>query len=401
MPARKLKLDVREYIISTITLLTCNYTDFITGFFLTIFKPIISTARYLMLILPAIMNMRGCNYVTYSTRVSAKLHLGLIEPRIKRQTELSIEIAIVYTVTLAAGIIITLLAVLVYDKCLKLMSDILIISTLSGLISATATIPVTTLLLFQLFKKNIRPEVVVGPLESIVGDVITVPTLVLSYIIMILLSTVNILKICTIVLLLTALALLLGHVILSQRQRYLWNPRRVLLETITSATVSSAIEIFTGLFILNRLETYVTVSVLLFALPATMAAAGAINVKYSAELSTMLHLGELEPHIKINRKVLSTMSRSISQAFILYTNVILMSFVYLLLSHERYPWAILIPFLSGIATTITMLFITYYIVVVSFKLGINPANVSGPLIMPLCDLTSSLVYMMLSSLVIH
>ncbi len=399
MIIRKRRGDLREYVVSTLTLLTCNYTDFITGLFLTLFKDIISTARYIMLILPAIMNMRGCNYVTYSTRVSAKLHLGIIEPKFRRQRELSIEILIVYAIAIMAGIIITLLAVIMYPSYASSIRDIFTITVLSGIISASVTVPVTTLLLIQLFRQNIRPEVVVGPLESIIGDVITVPTVVLSYMVARLLSRTLVLTLLFTMLLIFMFSIILYKVL--RERSSLWRPDRILVETIIAATVSSIIEIFTGVFILSRLSTYIKVSVLLFALPATMAAAGAVNVKYSAELSTMLHLGEIEPKMKICKKGLERMLRSASQALILYTNVLLISLAYCTATHATTMTALFIPPCAGLIATLIMLVVTYYVVVASFRLGINPANIAGPLIMPLCDLASSILYMTLSSVLIR
>ncbi|GEM_PF-5019854 len=396
MIIRKRRAELREYIVSTLTLLTCNYTDFITGLFLTIFGNIIKTARYIMLILPAIMNMRGCNYVTYSTRVSAKLHLGVIEPKFRKQKELSLEVLIAYAITIIAGIIITALAVMICSKCINFTDNILVIAVLSGIISATATIPATTFLLFQLFKRNIRPEVVVGPLESIIGDVITVPTVVLAYLVARLICGKTLLYIPFLTALSISITVLIYRI--CREKSSLWNPKRILTETIIAATVSSTIEIFTGLFILKRLTTYLTISVLLFALPATMAAAGAVNVKYSAELSTMLHLGEIEPTARICKKSLEKMLRSLSQALILYTNVFLIALVYSLSTHILNASALLIPPCAGLIATLIMLIVNYYIVIISFRLGINPANVAGPLIMPLCDLASSILYMTLSGI---
>ncbi len=387
-----------EHGLGLFSLLLCNYGDFFTGYLVTLFSSIFEHAKFLIVILPVLMNLRGCTYVAYSTRIITKLRLGVIEPRGIRQRGLLVEMKAAYAVSLLSNLIAGVLAALVVDP---LHTDIVTaVAMLSGLIGVSIVVPLSTLGFFEVFRREISPETLAGPLESIIGDMITVPTLLAAFIIISFLYSIDRALVTILIILITLSAFIIVRSALKEEGKpyTVWSPKKTIIENVIAGVVASMIELIVGLKLESKLSTLTTYKVLLFAAFPAMAVVGGVAVRYAAYLNSGLHLGSIE-HKPLPRGVAARYYyRSILISLGIYVNVIIMSILYALAMHEPLILC-LIPFAAGMLSTIIMLYVTYLLSIVLFRKGINPANVATSLIMPLCDLTTVTIYMAVLSLI--
>jgi len=386
-----------EHGLGLFSLLLCNYGDFFTGYLTTLFSEVFQHAKFLIVLLPVLMNLRGCTYVAYSTRMITKLRLGVIEPRGLRQKGLTVEMKVAYVVSILSNFIAGILAALVVDP---LHLDIITaVAMISGLIGVSIVVPLSTLGFFIVYRRDISPETLAGPLESIIGDMITVPTLLLAYILVLYLYDVHRDIVGILIISILVLTSLITRSLVKERDKtyVVWNPEKTIIENVIAGVVASMIELVVGLRLESKLSTLTTYKVLLFAAFPTMAVVGGLAVRYAAYLNSGLHLGSVE-HSVIPRGIAARYYyRSMLLSFGIYMNVICMSIIYAYFTGE--PLILCsIPFIAGLLSTVIVLYITYILSIVLFRKGINPANVATSLIMPIADLTTITIYMSILSI---
>ncbi len=387
-----------EHGLGILSLLLCNYGDFLTGYLTTLFSYVFKSANFLMILLPIFMNLRGCVYVAYSTRIITKLRLGVIEPRKFFQRGLLVEIKIAYAVSLISRIIVGIIIALIVG--LSKIDVITSVALISGIIGVSIVVPLSTLGFFEVYKRDISPETLAGPLESVIGDVITIPTLLIAYLITEILYNINRLVLVLLLTLLIAFTIVLVRSTISEEGRpyTVWSPRKTIIENTVASVVASLIELIVGLKLASQLTTLTTYKVLLFAIFPTMAVVGGIAVRYTAYLNSGLHLGNVEHSCIPRGLAVKYYYRSMLLSFAIYVNVIAMSVMYALANHE--PLALCaIPLISGTISTTIMLYVTYLLSILVFRKGMNPANIATSLIMPLSDLTTVLIYMGLLTII--
>ncbi len=391
MTRRFLNIQLKEYIAGLSTLLACGYGDLISSYFLVLFKNYFYRYKFLVLALPAIMNLRGSSYITYSARLITKLHLGIIEPRPSlRQTSLRHELSGTLICVLLANIAVGVLVSLVYTIFFHKDGSILKITGIlvdAGMIAASFVIPITTIIMIISFVKGVRPEVLAGALESVVGDVVTVPSLIAACI----LDQGGLLALPLAAFIATILVLLRSSHRYERELTPMWRMRKVVLETTIAALLSVILELVTGSLVLSNFERMISRSYLTFALlPPVLATCGGVCVNAAVSLTTYIHLGEVDT----GRAFLRIFARAFSQSIIAYLNVVLLGLVLGYTTGLRTSLSILFihVLLPGEIAVIMLLPVTYLIVLSLVKTGINPANFASPVIMPLCDLVTSIVY---------
>ncbi len=395
MAGRLLNLRVREYLAGLFTLLACGYGDLISSYFLVLFSSYFYKYRFLILALPAIMNLRGSSYITYSARLITKLHLGIIEPKlslrqISLKHELSETLICILISNIAVGIFVSVVYTIFFQRHSMPLLEITAILADAGIIAASFVIPVTTTILIVSFVKGVRPEVLAGALESVVGDVVTVPSLVAACI----LERGELLLLTPLLAFTAVLLLLLRSSYRFDRElTSMWRIRRVVPETVTAALLSVILELITGSLILSNFEKITSKSYLAFALlPPVLATCGGVCVNAAVALSTLIHLGEVDT----GKAFLRIFARAVSQSIIAYLNVVLLGLLLgyatgLKMSLSMLLLHVLVP---GELAVLSLLPLTYLIVLSLVRVGINPANFASPVIMPLCDLITTVIYVM-------
>ncbi len=133
-----------------------------------------ATIPGLLLMIPAIMAMRGNIYGAMGARIATALHQGFIEPELHRQERLQtvIAAALINGITLAVFIAASSRVILVLLGLPSATFTTLLFVTLTATaLSAVAMTTTLVTLLFWGFRHDMDPNILNGPIVTTAGDV--------------------------------------------------------------------------------------------------------------------------------------------------------------------------------------------------------------------------------------
>ena len=157
---------------------------------------------------------------------------------------------------------------------------------------------------------------------------------------------------------------------------------RTVAESYLILVACALVSTFSGLLAESNLGFLTTYSFLFVLVPVINDIAGNVGSILGARLSTALHLGTIargeRRELYFNMKALSLSSLS------MYTATSLFFLLYLLLAEGSARYA-LVMLVSGLLLTPTVILSSTLLTLFSFARGLNPDNVTGPLMTSLCD----------------
>lgn len=365
----------------------CNVGDYISGLFLHIFEPIIRAAPMIMAFLPVASDARGNVYSSYGSRLGTLLHLGVLEKYLK--SELVALAILLVTVNLWVGVLVLIIGGVVGGEKGLNFTDTLFISLFSALASAVFMVPATTWLALASFKRGLDPDNLVSPMATLLGDLVTIPTIVLGYLI-----AENMSELCKLA---TVSVLVLIAVASSIYTLYsVWSGSRIFERTIKIVKenlpviiVATSFSGIAGTILLKNLEAILALKGILAVVPAFLEDGGAIACRFSARLTTMLHLGKVELEaIPRNRWVWKQIGINFVHALALFSSLGMFGTIVSIAANVPYTWALkvfLTVLLAGLLLTLVISILAYYLALLSFKIGIDPDNVLAPILTSIAD----------------
>ncbi len=377
------------------SLMLCNLGDYISGFFLQVFTPIIQAAPILIALLPAASDARGDVYSSYGSRLGTLLHLGLAKRLIKE--ELTALATVLIAINLWVGAIVTLSAWLVGRGGGIEASTTIFTAVSSALISAAFMVPATTWLAFTSFRKGLDPDNLVAPIATLFGDIVTVPTIIASYKVATALPERA--EECVILTLLVIASALTAFICIKHRRGGGWGRGwRVIKQNIPLIMLSTCFSTAAGIVLLVHLQAIITGLGIMAVIPAFLEDGGAIACRFSARLSTSLHLGRIEAKlIPSDKWVLTQFIVNIAHAVMIFGALGVFGYAMALWRGATEYWGFkvfLTVMAAGLILAVIISILTYVAAIASFKAGIDPDNVLAPLLTSVADIigTSSLAY---------
>ncbi|MEM2204740.1 MAG: magnesium transporter [Candidatus Hadarchaeales archaeon] len=157
---------------------------------------------------------------------------------------------------------------------------------------------------------------------------------------------------------------------------------RTVAETYLAVVICAFISLFSGLLAEHSLSLFYTFPFLLVMVPPINDIAGNVGTILGARLSSALHLGTIAPRQKgelyFNMKIVSVSS------LLMYAVVSLVFFLYLMVAGGSGRLALVMLF-SGLILTPMVVLSSTLLSLLSFAKGLDPDNITGPLITSLCD----------------
>ncbi len=397
--SEEVKKDFKE---GALSLILCNLGDYISGFFLHVFSPIIQSAPILIALLPAASDARGDVYSSYGSRLGTLLHLGLAKKMIRE--ELMALVTILISINFWVGALTALVARTVSAEAGIEPATTIFTAMMSAVLSATFMIPATTWLAFTAFKKGLDPDNLVAPIATLFGDMITVPTIIAGYGIAAKLPPY--LKVVVIASLLSLAVIMLVSVAARFRHgRAHARAWRVIKQNLPVIMLATSFSTAAGIILLVNIEAIIRGLGILAVIPAFLEDGGAIACRFSARLSTSLHLGRVRVEtIPRDRWVISQFIVNAIHAAIIFGALGIFGYAIALWGGATPAWGLKVfatVLLAGLILTAIISVLTYYAAIVSFKIGIDPDNVLAPILTSLADIigTSSLAAVLL--LIMH
>jgi len=155
----------------------CGLGAIVAGSTLGVMTDLLEEIPGLIVVIPAIIAMRGNISTAFGSRLGSAYHLGIIDAENLWNEELKQNIIGSLILSFLVAIIIGILAYItsilppinVYPNPVKLISIVLIAGVLSGIILTLMTI----VIIYLVFKRGYDPDNITGPALATFGDIVT------------------------------------------------------------------------------------------------------------------------------------------------------------------------------------------------------------------------------------
>jgi len=362
-----------------------SLTAVVAGGFLAAMTGTLERYPGLLVLVPAAIGMRGNIFGALGSRLATSIHAGTF--RMSRRPE-----TLVMQNVFASGLLslITAVALAVLTKILSpifglesvvSIADLLVLSTVGALLSYVVLIAVTLALAARSAERGWDLDDVNAPLVSAVGDVVTLPALLVASLL---------LEIAFIPKLFAAVLILLsGASLWWGRRTTLMVMRQVLHESMPILLTTGILLVIAGVVIEHELSAFVANRAMLILVPACLATAGAIGGILSGRLSSKFHLGLIEPTVIPGRLARRDLIAGLAFALpVLILNGLLAQTTSLIFGFQS-PGMMSLLWMSTIGGLIATMIaggIGYYGTALAVRAGVDPDTYGMPLVTSSVDL---------------
>jgi len=360
-------------------LLFCTSLDFVGGYFLgSYFNKLMTDYPILLLVLPGLMGLRGNIYGALSSKFTTSLFLGEMRPSL-REDKVFEGLTLGTSLSLTSVMILWIIGILKIGRGAFEVLAILLSSTIfvSILLSyATAIVSVVP------FRKGIDPDAVASPLVTSISDLLTIPALIAFVI----LFEVEGSYFYTI-----TVALILITLIISLRFRF---DRRTFFELSAVLILFAMVEGLSGSIFESYSNFIYRAFIFSILYPSILDSLGNYGCVVGSKTSTRLHLGEIKRFLDFRsiRDIASLLSTSIPLSVFMYS---LGYFVSINLNRYvgfQYEFFLLYPIF-----VLLVMITSYSLAFMSYRMGLDPDNVTIPAITTLADLIGTIFTVLIST----
>lgn len=158
-------------------LILCGIGEVFAGAFLGHSAEALDMLPGLIVLIPALIGLRGNINTTMGSRLGSAAHMGLISrsdfwnDEMKENFKASLILSV--SMSFIAGFLAVGTTYIVGDLSASVMLKIIVIAVLAGSIAGLALAFITIAIIMYAFKRGLDPDNVTGPSLSTVGDMIT------------------------------------------------------------------------------------------------------------------------------------------------------------------------------------------------------------------------------------
>lgn len=339
----------------------------------------------LLLLVPGAIALRGNVFGAMGSRLGTAVHAGTFRMTVHRDGVVGQNLiaAAVLTVTLS-----TVLAVLAKSTTVVFglspamtLAEFVVVSTLGGLLASVALAAVTMSLAAGSVRFGWDFDNVIAPLVTTLGDLLTVPALVIMAVWVDRSRSTDAL----------AIALALGSTVAllvawrTPRDRL----RGIVRQSVPVLGVAAVFDLVAGLTLEKRLDDLLDAEVVLVLLPAFLGAAGALGAILSSRLSTQFHLGLDDASPLPSRSSIRNITDLAVLGMPVFLIGALMAHLIAHLTGQSTPGLadlIVVTLIAGVMATMLMVLVAYYTTMGSFRLGLDPDTYGIPTVTSTLDL---------------
>lgn len=339
----------------------------------------------LFVLIPVSIGMRGNIFGALSARLGTSIHSGLFESSRASGGLLAQNVYAATMLTIATSVTMGVLGRAVAGLLgIRTVSvwDFVVITLVGGILSSAVVLAVAVYLSLESYKRGWDLDSVGAPLITAIGDVVTLPCLVLAtFLVGIRLVTPA----------LGGLAAVAGVVAL-------WRgltargalARRIVRESFPILCVAIVLDVLAGAVVQPRTETvFERFPALLIVLPGFLEITGALGGILAARLGSKLHLGVVSPRARPDAVVLLDASIIFVLGATVYTLISTTTLGLAELFDRDYPGVLRFLGLvisGGLLATLVATVIGYYAATVTYRFGLDPDNQTIPVVTSGMDL---------------
>jgi mgtE-like transporter len=347
----------------------------------------------LIILVPAIMGLRGNIGTALGSRLSASLHLGIIRRKFSFNTFNLHNAGAGFSLSCAVSIVIG-----IFSKCACQLFglpsiplvNLLLIAVLASLMASVMLIPTTVALTYFAYNRKLDPDNIVAPIIGMIGDVITV------FVVFVAADIVLSFKIddSWAFMLLPFIPLIVRR--LPSRYR-MWE---IFKQSIPVLLVCTVFGVIAGIYLHWQHEKFFLIPGLLILVPQIIAKAGSIGGIFGARFATGLHLGYLKP-FRINSYVTKNFLGGIALAFLISPIVALITkFGADIFGIEILPFVplLLINYFAIMLITFIVFILDFFTASFSYSIRLDPSNAVIPLVTSLGDIIGTVILVLAISI---
>jgi mgtE-like transporter len=339
----------------------------------------------LFVLIPVSIGMRGNIFGALAARLGTSIHSGLFEPTLERT---GLVFQNVYAATLLTigtsvtmGVLARSIAGLVGLETVSVW-DFIVVALVGGLLSSTVVLAVTVYLSVTSFRRDWDLDSVGAPLITAIGDVVTLPCLLLaSYLV----------GIDVVTPVVGGVALVAAIVAIAHG----WTTavpvaRRIVRESFPVLCIAIVLDVLAGTVVEPRIDgVFDPYPALLIIIPGFLENTGALGAILASRLGSKLHLGAVSPRARPEPAALLDGSIVLALGLTVYAITAVSTLLLAEVINADYPGVLRfigVTMLGGILATLVASVIGYYAAVTTYRFRLDPDNHTIPLVTSGMDL---------------
>lgn len=362
-----------------------SLTSLIAGVTLSKMSHRIDAVDGLFILIPVSIGMRGNIFGALAARLGTSIHSGLFEVSRDRAGMLYQNIYAATLLTIATSATMGILGRAIGGLLgLDTVSvwDFILIAVVGGLLSSAVVLAVTVYLSITSYKRGWDLDSVGSPLITAIGDVVTLPFLLLaSYLVGI--------RYLTPILGAVALAIAVFALVRGWTSVRLV-AQRIVRESFPVLCIAIVLDILAGAVVEPRVdEVFLVFPALLIVVPGFLENTGALGSILAARLGSKLHLGAVTPTARPDAAALLDASIVLVLGLTVYSITAVATLGLAEVLGAAYPGVLRfigITLFGGLLATLVAAFIGYYAATTTYRFGLDPDNHTIPLVTSGMDL---------------
>jgi mgtE-like transporter len=347
----------------------------------------------LIILVPAIMDLRGNIGTALGSRISTSLHLGLVGKRFSLNRFNLNNIGAGFSLSLAVSVVIGVcarFACQIFGLPSIPLVNLLLIAILASAMASLVLIPFTVSLTYLAFNRRLDPDNIVAPIIGMVGDVITVAVVFMAADIVLRIKIDDAWSL----LMLPVLPLMIRSI--PARYRLV----NILKQSIPILLLCTVLGVLAGIYLHWQYEKFYLIPGLLILVPQIIAKAGSIGGIFGARFASGLHLGYVKPY-RMNNYVMKNSIGALALALVVAPIVTVIT------KFGADIFGIpLVPFMPLLFINIFAIFVITLLVFVldfmtaslSYKMRIDPSNSVIPIVTSMGDIIGTVVLVLAISM---
>jgi mgtE-like transporter len=343
----------------------------------------------LFVLIPVSIGMRGNIFGALAARFGTSIHSGLFRVSWEKEGILYQNVYGAALLTLVTSVTMALIARgaagLVGLETVSAL-DFVVVALVGGVLSSTVVLAVTIYISIVSWRRGWDLDSVGAPLITAIGDVVTLPCLLLaSYLVHI--------EIVTPVLGGIAIVAAVFALVRGWTHRHLV-ARRIVRESFPILAIAIVLDVLAGTVVQPRVgEVFLAYPALLIIIPGFLENTGALGAVLAARLGSKLHLGAVSAKARPEPVVLLDATIILVLGVTVYALTSVATLALAEVVGANYPGALRfigITMTGGILATLMASVIGYYAAVVTFRFGFDPDNHTIPIVTSGMDLLGAI-----------
>ena len=388
-----------DFLTGFITLLISVTLSFVGGIYLgSVSDALILIPGLMVLVTPSI-NMRGAIAGILTSRLSSAMHLGTFETRFGKDTELgdNIRSSLILTVIISAVLAIfgKLVAMATGTEVIGML-EMIIITVISGAVAGLIVTAVGVGMSVLCYRKQWDLDMIGAPTVTTIGDMVTLPTLVVSALLIMQLPFTGKLILGSIVLVIIIIALIAF-------KRGTRTMKDVLKEGLPLLIPLSLLGIFAGLLYTNCLESLISAAAVLILTSPFMNGCGSIGGILTSRIGTEMHMGLIDPKLIPQKLVWGHFLENYVYAVVILPLMAVLAHYAAVLFNISTPGLVpmlLITLLAGVIVITVMNILGYLTAVITYRVGFDPDNFGVPVVTSSIDLIGASALLLVMALIL-